>query len=194
MVNVPPRAGASTPSEVHRGEHEGHFICGGAFEGLERSSSAGWAARALLQRGDQEPRGANAGEILAEAEPEDLLRTGLFREWWAVARHGHAGDPRSSAMLEILTKPRNAITKVSQVLRHGRGGSHHSQGALEAVRRWRSRAAPRSRLRAVLEEAMLDVMYDIPPRGRRAVQITEDVISRMRRPRDLRAGKQRRGA
>ncbi|HET9234458.1 MAG TPA: ATP-dependent Clp protease ATP-binding subunit ClpX [Candidatus Eisenbacteria bacterium] len=183
VVNVPPQGGRKHPQQkyIEVNTKDILFICGGAFEGLDKiierrvgRKGLGFGAE-IKSRSDR-----NAGEILAQAEPEDLLRYGLIPE--LVGRLPVMATLESldqSAMLDILTKPRNAITKQYRKFFDMEGVElSFSQGALEAVAKVAlSRGTGARGLRAVLEEAMLDVMYDIPSQeGVETVQITEDVI------------------
>ena len=183
VVNVPPQGGRKHPQQkyIEVNTKDILFICGGAFEGLDKiierrvgRKGLGFGAE-IKSRSDR-----NAGEILSQAEPEDLLRYGLIPE--LVGRLPVMATLESldqAAMLEILTKPRNAITKQYRKFFDMEGVDlTFSQGALEAVAKVAlSRGTGARGLRAVLEEAMLDVMYDTPSQeGVESVQITEEVI------------------
>ena len=185
VVNVPPQGGRKHPQQkyIEVNTKDILFICGGAFEGLDKIIERRVGRKGLgfgAEIKSREER--NAGEILSEAEPEDLLRYGLIPE--LVGRLPVMATLESldqSAMLEILTKPRNAITKQYRKFFDMEGVDlTFSQGALEAVAKVAlSRGTGARGLRAVLEEAMLDVMYDIPSQeGVESVQITEDVITK----------------
>ena len=183
VVNVPPQGGRKHPQQkyIEVNTKDILFICGGAFEGLEkiierRVGRKGLGFGAEIRSRDER----NHGEILSQAEPEDLLRYGLIPE--LVGRLPVMATLESldqAAMLEILTKPRNAITKQYRKFFDMEGVDlTFTPGALEAVAKVAlSRGTGARGLRAVLEEAMLDVMYDTPSQeGVESVQITEDVI------------------
>ena len=183
VVNVPPQGGRKHPQQkyIEVNTKDILFICGGAFEGLDKIIERRVGRKGLGFSAEiKSHKERNAGEILAEAEPEDLLRYGLIPE--LVGRLPVMATLESldqSAMLDILTKPRNAITKQYRKFFDMEGVDlTFSQGALEAVAQVAlSRGTGARGLRAVLEEAMLDVMYDIPSQeGVESVQITEDVI------------------
>ena len=185
IVNVPPQGGRKHPQQkyIEVNTKDILFICGGAFEGLDKIIERRVGRKGLGFSAEIKSREErNAGEILAEAEPEDLLRYGLIPE--LVGRLPVMATLETldqSAMLEILTKPRNAITKQYRKFFDMEGVDlTFSQGALEAVAKVAlSRGTGARGLRAVLEEAMLDVMYDIPSQeGVESVQITEDVITK----------------
>jgi ATP-dependent Clp protease ATP-binding subunit ClpX len=185
IVNVPPQGGRKHPQQkyIEVNTKDILFICGGAFEGLDKIIERRVGRKGLGFSAEIKSREErNAGEILASAEPEDLLRYGLIPE--LVGRLPVMATLESldqSAMLEILTKPRNAITKQYRKFFDMEGVDlTFSQGALEAVAKVALHRGTGARgLRAVLEEAMLDVMYDIPSQeGVESVQITEDVITK----------------
>ena len=178
IVNVPPQGGRKHPQQkyIEVNTKDILFICGGAFEGLDKIIERRVGRKGLGFGAEIKSRSErNAGEILSEAEPEDLLRYGLIPE--LVGRLPVMATLESldqSAMLEILTKPRNAITKQYRKFFDMEGVDlTFSQGALEAVAKVAlSRGTGARGLRAVLEEAMLDVMYDIPSQeGVESVQI-----------------------
>jgi ATP-dependent Clp protease ATP-binding subunit ClpX len=185
VVNVPPQGGRKHPQQkyIEVNTKDILFICGGAFEGLDKiidrrvgKKGMGFGAE-ITSKEDH-----NQGEILSQAEPEDLLRYGLIPE--LVGRLPVMATLESldqSAMLDILTKPRNAITKQYRKFFDMEGVDlTFTQGALEAVAKVAlSRGTGARGLRAVLEEAMLDVMYDIPSQeGVETVQITEELITK----------------
>ena len=185
IVNVPPQGGRKHPQQkyIEVNTKDILFICGGAFEGLDKIIERRVGRKGLgfsAEIKSKEER--NHGEILSQAEPEDLLRYGLIPE--LVGRLPVMATLESldqSAMLEILTKPRNAITKQYRKFFDMEGVDlTFTQGALEAVAKVAlSRGTGARGLRAVLEEAMLDVMYDIPSQeGVESVQITEEVIEK----------------
>ena len=189
VVNVPPQGGRKHPQQkyIEVNTKDILFICGGAFEGLDRIIERRVGRKGLgfgAEIKSKEER--NHGEILSQAEPEDLLRYGLIPE--LVGRLPVMATLESldqSAMLEILTKPRNAITKQYRKFFDMEGVDlTFTPGALEAVAKVAlSRGTGARGLRAVLEEAMLDVMYDIPSQeGVESVQITEEVITKNAAP------------
>jgi ATP-dependent Clp protease ATP-binding subunit ClpX len=189
VVNVPPQGGRKHPQQkyIEVNTKDILFICGGAFEGLDKiverrigKKEMGFGAD-ITSKNDK-----NLGEILAETEPEDLLRYGLIPE--LVGRMPVMATLESldeESMVEILTKPKNAITKQYKKFFEMEGVDlTFTDGALEAVSRVATARGTGARgLRAVLEEAMLDIMYDVPSQeGIEAVEITEDVINKKATP------------
>jgi len=182
-VNVPPQGGRKHPQQkyIEVNTKDILFICGGAFEGLDKiierrvgKKSMGFGAD--IKSKDEQSK----ADILAMAEPEDLLRYGLIPE--LVGRLPVMATLErldESAMMDILTKPKNAITKQYRKFFDMEGVElSFTEEALKAVSKIAlDRGTGARGLRAVLEEAMLDVMYEIPSQeGVEHVQITEDVI------------------
>jgi len=183
VVNVPPQGGRKHPQQkyIEVNTKDILFICGGAFEGLEKIVERRIGRREMGFGADIKSRDKkNLGEILARTEPEDLLRYGLIPE--LVGRLPVTATLDSldqGAMVEILTKPKNAITKQYRKFFEMEGVElSFTDGALEAVARIAMERGTGARgLRAVLEDAMLEIMYDVPSQeGVEHVQITEEVI------------------
>jgi ATP-dependent Clp protease ATP-binding subunit ClpX len=128
----------------------------------------------------------NVGELLALVEPEDLLKFGMIPEFVGRLPVVTALEELDeTALVEILTKPRNALVKQYRKLMEMDGVAlKFTEGSLKAIARAavRNKAGARG-LRAIVEGAMLDIMYDVP--SRRNVQeivISEDVIEKGEQP------------
>ena len=170
IANVPPQGGRKHPQQkyIEVNTKDILFICGGAFEGLEKiverrvsQKSMGFGAE-IKSRKDR-----NLGEFLALVEPDDLLRYGLIPELVGRLPVIGALDSLSKASLvEILTKPKNAITKQYQKFFEMEGVKlEFTEDGLDAIAELALKRGTGARgLRAVLEEAMLDLMYEIPSR------------------------------
>jgi ATP-dependent Clp protease ATP-binding subunit ClpX len=189
IANVPPQGGRKHPQQkyIEVNTKDILFICGGAFEGLEKiverrvsQKSMGFGAD-IRSRKDR-----NIGELLALVEPEDLLRYGLIPE--LVGRLpviGALDSLNKQSLVEILTKPKNAITKQYQKFFEMEGVKlEFTEDGLEAVADLALKRGTGARgLRAVLEEAMMDLMYEIPSRLEVVgCTITRDVIGRKAEP------------
>jgi len=183
VVNVPPQGGRKHPQQkyIEVNTKDILFICGGAFEGLERIVERRIGRREMGFGADiKSKEERNLGEILAQVEPEDLLRYGLIPE--LVGRLPVVASLDSldaTAMVEILTKPKNAISKQYRKFFEMEGVElNFTEGALKAVAQMAMERGTGARgLRAVLEEAMLEIMYDIPSQeGVTHVEVTADVI------------------
>ena len=189
VANVPPKGGRKHPQQdfLQIDTTNILFICGGAFVGLEQiierrvgEKTLGFGAN-IPSRKDKK-----VGEVLEQVQPEDLLKIGMIPEFIGrlpVIATLH--ELNEEALIDILTKPRNALVKQFQKLLEMDGVKLKFQDeALRAVaKKALARNAGARGLRAILENAMLDVMYEIPSnKGIREVVITVDVIERGERP------------
>ena len=189
IVNVPPQGGRKHPQQkyIEVNTKDILFICGGAFDGLEKIVERRIGRKSMGFGADiRSQQKKDVGEILSKVEPEDLLRFGLIPE--LVGRIPVIANLESldeEAMVEILTKPKNAITKQYQKFFEMEGvGLSFTEEALRAISHVAAERGTGARgLRAVLEDAMLDIMYDIPSQeGVAHVEITEDVILKKAEP------------
>ena len=189
VANVPPKGGRKHPQQEFLQVDTTNilFICGGAFCGLEQIIERRIGGKSLGFGSDVKSRTEkNIGELLALVEPDDLLRFGMIPEFVGrlpvVTSLEELDQP---ALIEILTKPRNALVKQYKKLLEMDGVQlKFTEGALEAIARaaLKNRAGARG-LRAILENAMLDIMYDVPSkRNVREIVISEDVIDKNEAP------------
>jgi ATP-dependent Clp protease ATP-binding subunit ClpX len=181
---VPPKGGRKHPEQplVQIDTRNILFICGGAFDGLERivrqrvgERAMGFGARTV------DHQELDTGRALARVEPEDLIQYGLIPELIGrlpVVSTLHPLDSR--AMLDILVRPRNALTKQYQKLFEMDGLTlRFEPEALERVVELAQKKAMGARgLRAVMESAMFQIMYELPAREDvRECVITPDFIA-----------------
>jgi len=189
VANVPPKGGRKHPQQEFLQVDTTNilFICGGAFCGLEQIIERRIGGKSLGFGSDVKSKTEkNIGELLALVEPDDLLRFGMIPEFVGrlpvVTSLEELDQP---ALIEILTKPRNALVKQYKKLLEMDGVQlKFTDGALEAIARaaLKNRAGARG-LRAILENAMLDIMYDVPSkRNVREIVISEDVIDKNEAP------------
>lgn len=142
------------------------FICGGAFNGLEDIIGARIGKKSMGFGADIQGKKALAlGEILAQVQPQDLLKFGLIPEF--VGRLpviATLDELDEAALVDILTKPKNALIKQYQkLLEMDRVTLEFTPEALVAVAREALKRKSGARgLRAILEGAMLDLMYELP--------------------------------
>jgi ATP-dependent Clp protease ATP-binding subunit ClpX len=143
------------------------FICGGAFDGLEkvirnRSEKAGIGFSANLARRDDNK---DVGVVLREVEPEDLIKFGLIPEFVGRLPVVAALEGLDeAALIQILTEPKNALTKQYQKLFAMEGVElEFREGVLNVIaKKALARKAGARGLRSILEQALLDTMFDLP--------------------------------
>ena len=183
VANVPPKGGRTHPQQDFLQIDTGNilFICGGAFVGLDDVIERRIGERKLGFGADIPSRkDKKIGELLERVEPEDLLRAGLIPEFIGrlpVIATLH--ELNEAALVDILTKPKNALVKQYQKLFEMDGVKlKFAQGALHAVAREAlKRNAGARGLRAIMEKSMLDIMYDVPSQADiREVAVSEEVI------------------
>jgi len=189
VANVPPKGGRKHPQQDFLQIDTGNilFICGGAFVGLEDVIERRIGQRTLGFGADIPSRkDKKIGELLERVEPEDLLRAGLIPEFIGrlpVIATLH--ELNEEALVDILTKPKNALVKQYQRLFEMDGVKlKFAQGALRAVARQAlTRNAGARGLRAIMEKAMLDIMYEVPSQSDiREVAVSEEVIASGEKP------------
>ena len=179
MASVPPKGGRKHPQQEFLQIDTSNilFICGGAFCGLERIIERRIGVKGMGFNADIQVRSdKRLGEILREVEGEDLLRFGMIPEF--VGRLpvvATLDELNEEALIEILTKPKNALTKQYQKLFELEDVRlRFTESALRAVARQALKRKSGARgLRAILEHTMLELMYDIPSRD----DIEECVVS-----------------
>jgi ATP-dependent Clp protease ATP-binding subunit ClpX len=183
VANVPPQGGRKHPQQkyIEVNTKDILFICGGAFEGLEKIVERRIGQKHMGFGADIKSREEkDIGELLQMVEPEDLLRFGLIPE--LVGRLPVVAALESlneDALMDILTKPKNAIARQYQRIFEMEGIKLElTEEALRAVAKQAiDRNTGARGLRAVLEIAMLDVMYELPSRlDVIGCTITDDVI------------------
>jgi ATP-dependent Clp protease ATP-binding subunit ClpX len=193
VANVPPQGGRKHPHQEFTAIDTTNilFICGGAFVGIEKIVGRRVGKKALgfkaISDGDA-PEGTIAirsqrdTELLRQTEPQDLIKFGLIPEF--VGRlpvMGILDELDELALVEILTKPKNAILKQYQRLfEYENVHLHFTAEAANAVAREALHRKVGARgLRMILEELMLDLMYHLPSNKRvRDLEITKDMVER----------------
>jgi ATP-dependent Clp protease ATP-binding subunit ClpX len=187
-ANVPPKGGRKHPEQplVQINTRNILFICGGAFDGLERII-AGRMRKSTMGFGSEvAERVEERAELFRHVEPEDLIRFGLIPELIGRLPVIAPLEPLSDeALKEILTQPKNAIVKQYKKLFAMEGVDlEFREDSLQAIiEKAKVRKTGARALRGVVEEAMLDVMYSLPERQRlRKAVITAEVIARTGEP------------
>ena len=183
IASVPPKGGRKHPQQEFLQVDTTNilFICGGAFSGLEDIIEARIGVKQLgFGAHIQSKREKKIWEYLKEVQPEDLLKYGMIPEFVGrlpVVAPLH--ELNIEALVDILTKPKNALVKQYQKLFEMDGVKlKFTKGALFAISKESQKLKSGARgLRAVLENSMLDIMFDIPSEPTvKEVLINEDVV------------------
>jgi ATP-dependent Clp protease ATP-binding subunit ClpX len=184
IANVPPKGGRKHPQQDFLQVDTSNilFICGGAFVGLDQIVQRRMGQSRLGFGADvKSKKELKLGELLAHVQPEDLLKFGLIPEFIGrlpVIATLH--ELTEDALIDILTKPKNSLVKQFQKMFEMDGVKlKFTKGALQAIaRKALVRESGARGLRAILEEAMLDIMYEVPTKqGIKEVVVNEDAIS-----------------
>jgi ATP-dependent Clp protease ATP-binding subunit ClpX len=188
IANVPPQGGRKHPHQEFTPVDTTNilFICGGAFVGLEKivarrigKKSMGFRTSEAKEKAFTEASKRDT-ELLQKAEPQDLVKFGLIPEF--VGRLpvvGILNDLDESALIEILTRPRNAIIKQYQrMFEFENVKLRFSDGGLQAIAREAMHRKVGARgLRMILEELMLDLMYHLPSQKRvKDFEVTKEMV------------------
>src|SRR4051812_29588673 len=190
VASVPPKGGRKHPQQEFLQVDTTHilFICGGAFVGLEdiienRVGQKQMGFGAKLQSKQEK----KVWEYLKEVQPEDLLKYGMIPEFVGrlpVIAPLH--ELNEEALIEILVKPKNALVKQYQKLFEMDGVKlKFTKGSLSAIAADAQKHKSGARgLRAILELAMLDIMFEVPSAGTaiREVVINEETIQKGQQP------------
>jgi ATP-dependent Clp protease ATP-binding subunit ClpX len=184
IANVPPQGGRKHPHQEFTQVDTTNilFICGGAFVGLEKVIERRLGKKTLGFRGEvktmQERRNI---ALLERVEPVDLIKYGLIPEF--VGRLpvvGTLGDLDKAALVEILTKPKNALIKQYQRLFEYEGVKlRFDDDALEAIAELAQHRKVGARgLRIIIEDLMLDLMYLLPAQRKlKEFLVTKEMVS-----------------
>jgi ATP-dependent Clp protease ATP-binding subunit ClpX len=189
VASVPPQGGRKHPQQEFLQVDTSNilFICGGAFAGLEkiisgrgRGTSIGFGAKVT---GPDERR---TGEVLRQVEPEDLLKFGLIPEFIGrLPVIATLEDLDETALVQILTEPKNALVKQYQRLFEMEDVKLTlTQDALKSIARKAIERKTGARgLRSIMEGILLDTMFDLPAlKGVEEVVISPEVIEGGARP------------
>lgn len=191
VASVPPQGGRKHPQQEFLQVDTKNilFICGGAFAGLDkviqqRSNDAGGIGFGAKVKSSE--RKQEVGKILAEVEPEDLIKFGLIPEFVGrlpvVATLEELDEP---ALIKILTEPKNAITKQFKKLFDMEGVElEFRPDALSAIAKKALKRKTGARgLRTIVESVLLDTMYELPSQENVSkVVVDESVIEHKSEP------------
>jgi ATP-dependent Clp protease ATP-binding subunit ClpX len=183
VASVPPQGGRKHPQQEFLQVDTTNilFICGGAFSGLEKIISSRFKGSSIGFGADvRGPDEHEIGDILMDVEPEDLLKFGLIPEF--VGRLpvlATLTDLDEDALVEILTKPRNALIKQYQRLFDMEEVElEFSEDALRAIaQKAIARKTGARGLRSIMESILLDPMYELPGlEGAEEIVINREVV------------------
>jgi len=189
VASIPPKGGRKHPQQEYLKIDTSNilFICGGAFVGLDNvvrqrvgTKSMGFGAKVVSKSKKK------MGELLAQVEAEDLLRFGLIPE--LVGRLpvvATMDELEEEDLIRILREPKNALTKqYEKLFAFDDIRLRFTEGALAAIAKTAIKRKSGARgLRAVMEEAMLDIMYELPSQANaRECVISEQVITSREAP------------
>ncbi len=190
IANVPPQGGRKHPHQEFTPVDTTNilFICGGAFVGLDKIIARRVGKKSLgFKQGedvesDEVPARKRNFELLSDIQPEDLIKFGLIPEF--VGRLPVVGvleDLDEFALIEILTRPKNAIVKQYQRLFEFENVRlKFSDDALRAIaRQAMARKVGARGLRMILEELMLELMYNLPSQKKvKEFEVTREMVEK----------------
>ena len=189
VANVPPQGGRKHPHQEFFQIDTTNvlFVCGGAFVGLDKTIQHRVGRKSLGFGADvRSDRDRDVGSTLEQVEPEDLIRYGLIPEF--VGRLpviGTLHELDRPALIQILTQPRNAITRQYQKLfEYENVKLRFTDDALDAIADSALKRKIGARgLRMIIEDLMLDIMYTLPGQKKvRECVLTRDVVQRKGAP------------
>ncbi len=189
VASVPPQGGRKHPQQEFLQVDTTNilFVCGGAFSGLDKIISARGQGSSIGFGADvRSPDDRATGQILAEVEPEDLLKFGLIPEF--VGRLpvlATLQDLDEPALMRILTEPKNALVKQYQRLFEMEDLElTFSEGALEAIsQKAIDRKTGARGLRSIMEGILLDTMFELPSlEGVEEIVVNREVVESNAKP------------
>jgi ATP-dependent Clp protease ATP-binding subunit ClpX len=189
MASVPPQGGRKHPHQefLQVNTTDILFICGGTFYGLEKIIERRVGKRTMGFEATLTPRNEKpVGEMLAQVQPEDLLKFGLIPEFIGrLPVIATLDELTEEDFVRILTTPKNALVRQYQkYFDFEKVKLKFADGALHAIAREAMRRKTGARgLRSILEEIMLETMYELPSRNDvRECVITEEVVTKRQQP------------
>ena len=168
VASVPPQGGRKHPHQelLQIDTTDILFICGGAFEGLDKIIETRLDRKSIGFNADiREKRQENVGELLRNVLPEDFIKFGMIPEFMGRVPIAVSLDPLSCGdMIRILTEPKNSIVRQYQKLLELDGVElRFNEDAVKAIaEKTISRKTGARGLRSIIEETLIDLMYTIP--------------------------------
>ncbi|HEY7474040.1 MAG TPA: ATP-dependent Clp protease ATP-binding subunit ClpX [Vicinamibacterales bacterium] len=188
VANVPPQGGRKHPHQEFFQVDTTNilFICGGAFVGLDKQIARRLGKKTMGFKTEAKSHIKESSALVEQVEPEDLIKYGLIPEF--VGRLPVVGalhELDKAALIQILTQPRNAITRQYQRLfEYENVKLRFTDDALEAIAEAALRRKIGARgLRMIIEDIMLDLMYTLPGQKKiRECVITREVVESKEKP------------
>jgi ATP-dependent Clp protease ATP-binding subunit ClpX len=188
VANVPPQGGRKHPHQEFFQVDTTNilFICGGAFVGLDKQIARRLGKKTMGFKTEAKSHVKESSALVEQVEPEDLIKYGLIPEF--VGRLPVVGalhELDKAALIQILTQPRNAITRQYQRLfEYENVKLRFTDDALEAIAEAALRRKIGARgLRMIIEDIMLDLMYTLPGQKKiRECVITREVVESKEKP------------
>ncbi len=188
-ANVPPKGGRKHPQQefIQVDTTNILFIVGGAFVGLDKYIESRQTSKTMgLGATPMSRKQKNVGELFAHVQTEDLVKFGMIPEFLGrLPMIATLDDLDEAALINILTKPKNAIMKQYQRLLDLEGVKlTFDDNALTAIAKEAIKRKTGARgLRSILESSMLDVMYEVPSlAGVKSCHVSEEVITKGVKP------------
>jgi ATP-dependent Clp protease ATP-binding subunit ClpX len=189
IANVPPQGGRKHPQQEYVQINTANilFICGGTFEGLDKLIEGRFGKRRMGFGAVHAEEKTPEGPLLSHTLPEDLLKYGLIPEFIGRLPVIATLDPLDEeALIRILVEPKNALVKQYQRLfaLDGNVDLVFTEDSLNAIAREALKRKTGARaLRTIVEEVMLDIMYEIPSRRDvKKVVVSKDTILQRKEP------------
>jgi ATP-dependent Clp protease ATP-binding subunit ClpX len=189
VASIPPKGGRKHPQQDYVKVDTSNilFICGGTFTGLEKiierrinKKTMGFGAKVVSNKDKK------IGELLDQLKPEDLIRFGLIPEFLGrLPIITTIGELNEASLVKILTEPKNALVKQYQELFHIEGVDlQYTDEALQAMAKEAvTRKSGARGLRAIMEETMLDIMYELPSKQNvKECVVGEEVVLKKEEP------------
>jgi ATP-dependent Clp protease ATP-binding subunit ClpX len=189
IANVPPKGGRKHPEQplISINTKNILFICGGAFDGLEKviqhrvsATSIGFGKEIISKKSKE------YDELMSQTEPDDLIKYGLIPEFTGrLPVVAVLNSLNEEALLSILTEPKNAIVKQYKKLFRMEGVElEFEESALkEVVKKALTKGTGARALRSILEEIMIEIMYRLPSKQNISkCVVTKDVINKKDKP------------
>ena len=188
VANVPPKGGRKHPQQdfIRVDTTNILFICGGAFMGLDSIIENRIGIKNLGFGAEVKSRSKKKlGELFAEVQPEDLIKFGLIPEFVGrlpIVAPIHELD--EEALVEILVKPRNSLVRqYTKLLEMDGVDLTLTEGAIKKIASLALKREGGARgLRAIMESAMLDVMYDIPSLDKPSEVVIDEAVIEKKKP------------